>query len=81
MLLSQLSDSALKLLYTAIVSNTLNFKARVTTKRDEDMARLLWEYITQRGILDDQWRQQYFQEVEADIRAHPLQSIQDDLKS
>lgn len=80
-LLEQLSDNAIKLLYTAIISHTLNFQVGVTTERDRKMSVVLRDIINKRKILSSDWIQHYFQEVEQGIQKNPLESIHEDLKS
>lgn len=65
------------LIYTAIFSNTLNFKASVTTKKDKIAFRELKPYIN----LPENWFEQYYQEVESEIYQNPVKSILNDTKT
>jgi inorganic pyrophosphatase/exopolyphosphatase len=62
----KLSLSAKRLLFAAIVSNTLNFKARVTTERDI----CAYEQLKRLCDLPDDWIPRYFEEQEIAIRAN-----------
>jgi manganese-dependent inorganic pyrophosphatase len=48
------SEAAALLLYSAIISNTLNFKAGVTTSRDQEMAKWLRESL---ALSDNYWQE------------------------
>ncbi|MFA5184011.1 MAG: DHHA2 domain-containing protein [Patescibacteria group bacterium] len=49
-----ISQRSAILLYSAIISNTLNFKASVTTERDREMAKWLEQFVE---IPADYWRE------------------------
>ncbi|MFA5154928.1 MAG: DHHA2 domain-containing protein [Patescibacteria group bacterium] len=51
---SAVSPAAAILLYSAIISNTLNFQASITTERDREMAAWLRQFV---GVADDYWRE------------------------
>lgn len=63
-----ISALSLRLLYTAIVSNTLNFKATVCTARDITAAKTIASYAQ----VSDDFIDQYYQEVDAFL-AHDIQ--------
>jgi len=64
------------LLYTAIISNTLNLKASVTTPRDIKAIEQLKSIIS----LPKNWIEKYYQEVEAGIYNDPGKAILGDTK-
>jgi len=64
------------LLYTAIVSNTLNFKASVTTPRDLKAIK----EIKPSTSLPANWIEKYYQEVEKGIYQDPIKAILGDTK-
>jgi inorganic pyrophosphatase/exopolyphosphatase len=75
--LEKMSSTSAHLLATGILDNTLNFKAHVTTERDQtaykDLARLA-------GLGDD-WSAQYFSECQQSIIANIEGAIRDDSKT
>jgi nanoRNase/pAp phosphatase (c-di-AMP/oligoRNAs hydrolase) len=72
----KISSLAANLLYTAIISNTLNFKAQVTSLRDKTAAKEILRYVT----LPENWVKQYYRGVESQISAHMPNCIQKDTK-
>jgi len=64
------------LLYTAIISNTLNFKSSVTTTRDIKAIKELKPFTS----LPSDWTKKYYQEVEAGIYQDPIGSVLGDSK-
>ncbi len=64
-------------LYAAIVANTLNFRASVTTERDCLSARELEAFTT----LSEGWIVSYYSEIESAILENLPQSIQYDTKT
>lgn len=66
-----------KLLVAAIVDNTLNSKARITTKRDTDALNSLMEI----GGLTKQWIDDYLQECEQAILSDLVDAIKVDTKA
>lgn len=71
-----ISPKNANLLSASILSNTLNFKASVTSDRD----RHAFEQVQDSCELGDGWMENYFHEVESDICANPLKAIQSDTK-
>jgi inorganic pyrophosphatase/manganese-dependent inorganic pyrophosphatase len=72
----KLSPLAANLLYTAIVSNTLNFQASVTTERDKQAFEELKTFID----LPTDWIARYYQDQEMDIYTNPERAIANDTK-
>lgn len=72
----KISQTSAKLLYAAIVSNTLNFKASLTSPRD---AQAFEELAPIAGISKD-WIQKYFIDQEEYIYQNTRQAILDDIK-
>jgi len=64
------------LLALAIVSNTLNFRANVTHKRDKEAFGCLLPFLT----LEKEWVQNYFSSNDTHVYANPDNSIQGDTK-
>lgn len=56
----KISPSSANLLYTAIISNTLNFNAQISSPRDQKAANELLNYTT----LPKTWIKQYYQEID-----------------
>lgn len=72
----KISPVSANLLAIAIVSNTLNFKADVTSDRDRDAFARLARHTT----LPDGWVSLYLDEVEAEISAHLADLLPHDTK-
>jgi len=64
------------LLYTAIVSNTLNFNAQITTPRDIKAS----EELKERTSLPPDWKEVYFNEIEAVVLKNPIEALKNDTK-
>ena len=64
------------LLYTAILSNTLNLQAQITSPRDKQAVDELIEHTD----LPKNWRRIYFDEVSKGIMADPVGSMTNDTK-
>lgn len=64
------------LLYTAIISNTLNFKASVATPRDKKAIEEIRPFTS----LSLDWIEKYYQEVEKSIYQDPIKAILGDTK-
>ena len=62
-MLERINPINANLLYTAIISNTLNFGASLTTERDISAAKSVLPY----SKLDESWNKQYFSELTRDI--------------
>ncbi len=73
---SRVPTISANLLYTAIFSNTLNFKSSVTTQRDIDAAKELLKYTD----LPDDWISIYYKESEEQTLADPENAIKNDTK-
>lgn len=71
-----ISSLAANLLYTAIVSNTLNFQASVTTERDKKAFEELKAFID----LPNDWILQYYRDQEKDIYGNPGTAVGNDTK-
>lgn len=72
----KISETSLKLLYTAIFANTLNFKSSVTTNRD----LTAFSDIQSRVSLDKNYIASYYEEVESAMFSDPISSIKSDTK-
>ena len=72
----KISAVAANLLYTAIVSNTLNFQASVTTERDKKAFEELKAFVS----LPEDWVREYYRDQEADIYGNPEVAITNDTK-
>lgn len=72
----KISQTSAKLLYAAIVSNTLNFKATLTSPRD---AQAFQEILPIADIPSD-WIEKYFIDQEEYIYKNTRQAILDDVK-
>ena len=73
---SIMSPLAANLLYTAILSNTLNFQASITTERDKKAFNELKNFIN----LPETWIAQYYQDQEVNIYLNPEQAVANDTK-
>ncbi|MBN1463979.1 MAG: DHH family phosphoesterase [Paludibacteraceae bacterium] len=73
---SEISTISANLLSMAIVSNTLNFRASVTSKRDHEAFKQLKKYCD----LREGWVEQYFKEQEAGLYKDIKKAILDDTK-
>jgi inorganic pyrophosphatase/exopolyphosphatase len=71
-----ISDINANLLYTAIISNTLNFKASVTTSRDKKAFNETQKYIN----LPKNWIEIYFEDQEKESLRNPRNAILNDTK-
>ncbi len=72
----QIDPISANLLTVAIVSNTLNFNAGVTTDRD----KIAYSQLTKFTSLPLGWQEQYYSEVESSIFENPAKSISEDTK-
>ena len=72
----KISISSANLLLTAIISNTLNFKASVTTKRDTKAFEDLKKFTD----LPDDWSEIYFEEQDRDKLSNAYRAIINDTK-
>ncbi len=72
----KISQTSAKLLYTAIVSNTLNFKAAITSPRDAEA----FKELSPIANMPKDWIEKYFIDQEEYIYQNPRQSILDDIK-
>lgn len=73
----KISRNSLMLLYSAIISNTLNFKAGVTTQKDINSANEI------KGLaqIDDTYVEKYFTTVTANIEKDPYNAMLKDVKA
>lgn len=76
-LANKINNISANLLYTAIVSNTLNFKASVTNERDSIAFEKLKEHI----ILPANWIKTYFTDQEDAIFQNTAEVVKGDTKS
>jgi inorganic pyrophosphatase/exopolyphosphatase len=72
---SQIDKTTALLLYTAILSNTLNLHAQITTERDREALKKLSKDI------HEQWGEKYFNEVTASILKNPDKAMLLDTKT
>lgn len=70
------STTSANLLYTAIASNTLNFKATVTTSRDKNAFREIEKFID----LPTNWVAEYFKTQDKEKLINPCTAIINDTK-
>ena len=75
-LLDRMSQPSAKLLAAAILDNTLNFNASVTTDRDKSM----YEFLRSHAALDDQWVASYFTECQRNIMNDLPVALKNDTK-
>ncbi len=73
---NQIIPKTANLLYTGIVSNTLNFKASITTARDHRAIKELSHYTD----LPDDWIAEYYREQERSILSDIVAATSDDTK-
>lgn len=71
---NSITTESANLLLTAIISNTLDFQASVTTFRDEQAAQQLQRYTK----LPRDWTSKYFSEQDLYAMAHPYDAVKDD---
>lgn len=71
-----ISALSANLLYTAIISNTLNLSSKNTTSRDKQAITQLEKFID----LPANWIEQYYKETEEDILNDPIHAIHNDTK-
>lgn len=72
----KISVTSARLLYTAIVSNTLYFKASVTTDRDQKAAEILFK----KSKLTSNWVKNYFEDQNRSSFENPVETIMNDTK-
>jgi len=75
-LTSVISLASARLLYTAIIDNTLNLQSKVTTNRD----RRAYEHLRRLAKLPKNWPETYFKEVEKVILTDVINAINSDTK-
>ena len=76
-LAEKISQLSANLLYTAILSNTLNFGAKITNNRDIEAFAELQKYIN----LPKNWQEIYFQEVEDGLNGNVKEVLINDTKT
>ena len=72
----EISSNNANLLYTAILSNTLNLYSQNTTEKDKQALVELEKYT----LLPENWRENYFSEVSTAIYASPEKAMKNDTK-
>jgi len=72
----KISQVSAKLLYAAIVSNTLNFKATITSPRDAQA----FQELSEKANIPKEWIEKYFIDQEEYIYKNPRQAVIDDIK-
>ena len=72
----KISQTSAKLLYVAIVSNTLNFKTSLTSPRDAQA----FQDLIPKADMPKNWIEKYFIDQEEYIYKNPRQAIIDDIK-
>lgn len=75
-LLENLPVNILKLMATAIISNTLNLKAQITNQRDRTSLSILTEIAK----IDPHWSQKYYEELNAGPLTDPKATLENDTK-
>lgn len=76
-MLPSISQLSANLLITAIISNSLNFKASVTKEEDKVAYKALMEY----GTVSTEWPEVYFSTVSSNIYSNPIGALQKDTKT
>lgn len=76
-LVDQMSETSARLLISGILDNTLNFKAKVTTKRDHRA----YDELLKLANFPDDWTARYFKECEDSIFANIQDSLVNDTKT
>jgi inorganic pyrophosphatase/exopolyphosphatase len=74
---NKITQTSARLLYTAILSNTLNFKAFMTDDRDTQAAGELLKLLE----LPDNWKEIFFVGCEKKLLENPKQAIKHDIKT
>lgn len=74
--LNEMGPSSASLLAAAILDNTLNFGANVTTDRD----KVAYEFLSEHASLDKSWIANYFSECQQDIVADIPEALRNDTK-
>lgn len=72
----KVSQTSAKLLYAAIVSNTLNFKAKITSPRDVEAFKEISAVVD----LPKTWIEKYFVDQEDAVYKNPREAIINDIK-
>ena len=76
-MLPSISQLSANLLITAIISNSLNFKASVTKEEDKIAYTALMQY----GTVSSEWPEVYFSTVSSNIYSNPIKALQNDTKT
>lgn len=76
-LLDKMSKTSARLLVCGILDNTLNFGAKITTKRDLHA----YDELSKIADLPQDWPAQYFSACQTEITANLPQAIKDDTKT
>lgn len=75
-MLSELQPELAKLMMAAILDNTLNFKAKITTERD----RVAYEELRRIAGEDESFAEKYFLECQAEVERDLATAIKNDVK-
>lgn len=73
---SKIDKISANLLYTAIISNTLNQKAQITNERDRTALKELQDFVD----LPKGWVKAYFDEVSKSVLENPIEAMKNDTK-
>lgn len=73
---AKLSETSARLLYTGILSNTLNFRAELTSPRDHQA----YAELAKPAHLPTEWAATYFGETETTIMSDVTRAVKDDTK-
>jgi inorganic pyrophosphatase/manganese-dependent inorganic pyrophosphatase len=74
--LDQIPGPILKLLATAIISNTLNLSAQITNSRDQNALHAVVKIIN----LEANWPEKYYRELTIEPLKNPLKTLENDTK-
>ncbi len=74
--LAEISKESAGLLMSGILDNTLNFGAKITTKRD----RHAYDELAKYAELPEDWPARYFGEIQRSISADPVRAVKNDTK-
>lgn len=74
---NKISETSANLLYTAIISNTLNFRASVTSSRDNKA----FKEITRYNKLPQNWNEIFFKDQDAETDNNIESAVRNDLKN
>jgi nanoRNase/pAp phosphatase (c-di-AMP/oligoRNAs hydrolase) len=72
----EMSQGSAQLIAAAILDNTLNFSAYVTTERD----KAAYQFLARHASLDEAWVARYFSDCQTSIQADLPQAVRNDTK-